>query len=160
MQERKEVGMAGPQLLNPDKTVQYSAFRWYNYLTPFCRRTWLKHTSIGQKEIRRFLMQDWDHQTERKVEWLMSSLVIIRRSALDEVGFFDERFFVYMSDTDLCRRFWQKHWPVIYTPQSVFIHLHHRQSADDLQLTVVHLKDWLRYIWKWRKQPPPLITAS
>ena len=158
MRRRSEVGMAGPQLLNPDKTIQPSAFRWYNLLTPFCRRTWLKFTITGKTELNRFLIHDWDRQTERRVEWLMSSCVIVRRSAIDEVGAFDERFFVYLADTDLCRRLWQKNWPVVYAPEAVFIHLHHRQSAEEIQLTIVHLKDWLRYMFKWRGARLPKIN--
>lgn len=157
MKQRPEMGMAGPQLLNPDKTIQNSVFRWYNLLTPFCRRTSLKYTKWGRRELKRFLMLEWDHQSERRVNWLMSSCVILRRRAIEEAGVFDERYFVYLADTDLCRRFWLKNWAVIYTPTAAFIHLHHRQSAEELQLTVVHFKDWLRYVWKWHGQPPPSI---
>ncbi|OGL61361.1 hypothetical protein A3H10_03970 [Candidatus Uhrbacteria bacterium RIFCSPLOWO2_12_FULL_46_10] len=157
MRKRPEVGMAGPQLLNPDRTIQHSAFRWYSLLTPFCRRTWLKFTGIGKNELTRFLILEWDHKTERRVNWLMSSCIVVRRQAIEDVGNFDERFFVYLSDTDLCRRFWLKNWPVVYTPESIFIHLHHRQSAEEMQLTVVHLRDWIRYLWKWRGQPSPRI---
>ncbi|OGL87404.1 hypothetical protein A3I40_00180 [Candidatus Uhrbacteria bacterium RIFCSPLOWO2_02_FULL_48_12] len=157
MEQRPDVGLAGPQLLNPDKTIQNSAFRWYNFLTPFCRRTRLKYTKWGRRELKRFLMLEWDHRSECRVNWLMSSCVIVRRQAIEEVGVFDERYFVYLADTDLCRRLWLKHWLVVYTPAAVFIHLHHRQSAEELQLTVVHFKDWLRYIWKWRGQTPPAI---
>lgn len=155
MKRRAEIGMAGPQLLNPDKTIQYTAFRWYNLLTPFCRRTWIKYMNSGQRELNRFLMTSWDRTTERKACWLMSSCIMVRRRALDEVGYFDERFFVYLADTDICRRFWKKNWSVVYTPESMFVHLHHRQSAEELELTIVHFKDWLRYIWKWRGQPLP-----
>lgn len=158
MAVKPKAGMAGPQLLNPDKTIQNSAFRWYNLLTPFCRRTFLKYTNWGRRELKRFLMQDWDHTSERQVNWLMSSCVMVRRQSLKEVGLFDERYFVYLADTDLCRRFWLKNWQVVYAPTVVFIHLHHRQSAEELQLTFVHFKDWLRYIWKWRWQPPPVAS--
>jgi len=154
--DHPRAGVVGPQLLNPDRTIQHSAFRWYRVLTPLCRRTMLQRTAWGKRELQRFLMLDWDHGTERSVEWFMSSCVLVRREALADVGTFDERFFVYFADTDFCRRMWLKGWQVYYTPRVQFVHYYRRESAEDWWLTGIHIHDWLQYLWKWRRQSPPI----
>ncbi|MFA4873134.1 MAG: glycosyltransferase family 2 protein [Patescibacteria group bacterium] len=152
------VGMAGPKLLNPDQTLQYSCFRFPRWYTPFFRRTKLSHFSAGKSELDRFLMREWDHNDIRSVEWLQGSAFLVRRNALEEVGLFDERFFLFFEDTDWCRRFWQKHWEVAYVPDAVMVHYPQRLSSFDgiwtffNRLTWIHISSWVKYFWKWRNQ--------
>lgn len=152
----QKVGIVGPQLLNPDRSIQYTAYRWYRFFTPFARRSFLKKTNWGRSELKRFLILDWDHNTERSVEWLMSSCFLVRREALVAIRFFDTRFFVYLADTDLCRRIWQAGWSVRYLPRAKFVHYYRRESAESLTLAYIHFIDWMRYLWKWRGQKPPI----
>jgi len=153
-----DVGACGAKLLNPNGTIQSSAYRFYKILTPFYRRTVLSKTPIGKKEVARFLMSDWDHKSNRPVDWLMSSCLMVRRTALDDVGLWDERFFVYLSDTDFCRRLWLKNWQVHYVAESTFVHYHKRESKEDLKITIIHIIDWFKYLWKWLGEIPPNIS--
>jgi GT2 family glycosyltransferase len=157
MQAHPEVGVVGPQQLNPDKTIQASCYRWYSLLTPLYRRTPLGRLFFARRDLDRFLMKDFDHQSKRKVDWLLGSFLFMRRQALDEIGLFDERFFLYFEDTDLCRRFHQAGWQVIYYPEAKIIHNHSRQSAQVVwykfflnPTTRCHIASWLKYLWKWR----------
>lgn len=148
--EHPEAGMAGPRLVYPDMAFQHSAFRTHRLSTPLYRRTPLGLTPAGRRELMRFLMLDWDHDVDAQVEWLMSSCVLVRRQALEAVGSFDQRFFLYFADADFCRRLWQAGWSVMYTPRSTFVHHHYRGSTRSLRLAGVHLLDFARYVWKWR----------
>ncbi len=157
MEVNPEVGVVGPQQLNPDKTIQNSCYRWHNLLTPLYRRTPLGRTKQGQKDLERFLMKDFDHQSEREVDWLLGSFLFIRAKALKEVGLFDERFFLYFEDTDLCRRFHRAGWKVVYWPKAKIIHNHYRLSAQlpwyKFFLNPAarhHIISWLKYLWKWK----------
>jgi len=156
MQANPEVGVAGPLQYNPDKTIQNSCYRWYGLLTPIYRRTPLGKFRFAQKDLARFLMKDFDHKSAREVNWLLGSFLFCRAKALEQTGLFDERFFLYFEDTDLCRRFWQKGWHVVYYPQAKIIHNHIRQSAQDPwykflwnKATRQHIISWLRYLRKW-----------
>jgi hypothetical protein len=149
------VGAVGPHLRNPDGTTQESAYRFYRFLTPLYHRTVLGRTRRGRRELARFTYADWDHRSSRPVCWLMSSCLLLRRTALDASGTFDERFFLYLADTDLCRRLWLAGWEVHYQPAASLVHYHRRQSAEDWRTALTHLADWLRYLRKWRGQPPP-----
>lgn len=160
MQLDGKVAAGGPCLKNPDGSMQESAYGFHTFFTPLYQRTLLGKTSRGKKEIERFLMKSWNHQSERSVGWLMSSCLMLRREALAALRGFDERFFVYMADTDLCRRLWLNGWKVKYFPQSTCVHYHRRQSANDLWAMRIHAQDWLRYLWKWRGQKEPTIDVQ
>jgi len=154
MEANPDIGMAGPKQFNPDRSVQDSCYRWHSFLTPIFRRTFLGE--LAESEINRFLMRDYDKQKPRDVDWLLGSCLFIRAKALRDVGGFDEHFFLYFEDTDLCRRFWQKKWRVVYNPQASIIHNHNRESARQPWYTFFmnvasrhHFKSWWRYLAKW-----------
>jgi len=158
MESSPEVGIAGPKQFYPDRTVQNSCYQWYNLFTPVYRRTPLGKFKFAQKDVARFLMKDSDHNSVKKVDWLLGSFLFCRSSCLDQIGFFDERFFMYFEDTDLCRRTWQKGWKVVYFPESRIIHNHKRESAETPwykflwnQAARAHVISWLKYLKKWRK---------
>lgn len=143
-------GAVGPQLRYPDNSLQYSCFRYYTPITPFLRRSFLGRTAWGKKKLEYFLMSDWDHNTEREVDWLMSSNFLVRRTALERIGGWDERFFIYFSDVDFCRSLWSVGYKVVYVPSSIFVHYLRRQSKSDARIAMYHALDFLRYLWKWR----------
>lgn len=155
LEAHSAVGAAGPLLKNPDGSVQESAYGFHRLLTPVYQRTWLGRTRWGKAELARY--HGRDRTGTRPVGWLMSSCLLVRRAALDAIGGFDERFFVYFSDTDLCRRLWLANWPVHYVTDISLIHYHRRQSKDDLRVLAIHIRDWLRYLWKYRRTSPPTI---
>lgn len=156
MQVNSRVGIVGPLQYNPDKTIQDSCYRWHGLLTPPYRRTPLGRFKFGQKDLDRFLMKDFDRQFSRKVDWLLGSFLFCRAKALNQVGLFDERFFLYFEDTDLCRRFWKNGWRVVYYPGAKIIHNHIRQSAQEPwykflwnKATRCHIISWIKYLRKW-----------
>ena len=89
--------------------------------------------------------------------------LFVRRKAIDEVGMFDERFFVYFEDADWCRRFWGAGWKVVYDPAVRIIHYHRRESADALwflapiinKVSRIHIGSAWKYFMKWRGLPSP-----
>jgi len=156
MEENRGIGIAAPKQLNPDKTVQNSCYRWHSLLTPLYRRTPLGNFKFAQKDLERYLMRDFDHKSKKEVNWLLGSFLFIRAKALEEVGFFDERFFLYFEDTDFCRRFWQKKWKVAYNPNAIIVHNHIRQSARVKWYKFFtsiaarhHIISWIKYLKKW-----------
>jgi len=156
MELNKDAGVVGPLQYNPDKSIQDSCFRWYNLFTPIYRRTPLGAFGFAQRDSDRFLMKDFDHQSIREVDWLLGSFLFCRAEALKQIGYFDERFFLYFEDTDLCRRFWQKKWKVVYYPEAKIIHNHLRQSAKvpwylsfGNPASRYHIISWVKYLGKW-----------
>lgn len=158
MLDNPKVGLAGPKLLNPDGSLQYSTYKFPKWWLPIIRRTFLGKMNAFKDLTREYQMMDWDHQNNQTVDWLLGGCLIARARAIEDVGILDERFFLYVEDTDWCRRFWQKDWEVAYVADSQFVHFHERLSAQASlgvlfkKITWVHIHSWFKYFWKWRGQ--------
>lgn len=159
MESHPKIGMIGPKLLNNDGTLQYSCYRFPSFWIPLFRRSSLGEKPRFKKQVDDFFISDYDHETDRPVDWIMGSAMFARGKNLKEVGMFDDRFFMYFEDCDLCRRFWEAHYPVYYVPEIKIMHRHGRGSAQVTgfirsiiknRLTRIHIISWLKYMWKWR----------
>ncbi len=159
---RPDVGIFGPKLLNPDRTIQRSFYRFHTLLIPVYRRTPLGSTPWGRKAVAWFLMLGHEPTDLMEVDWVLGGAQLIRRRVLDEVGRFDERFFMYFDDVDLCRSAWAKGWRVAYVPQAWLVHFHARESdtgsvfgAFFNRTTRVHIASGVKYFLKYRGVPLP-----
>ncbi|MDX9892950.1 MAG: glycosyltransferase family 2 protein [Patescibacteria group bacterium] len=130
MDAHKDVGMIGPRLINPDGTVQYSCRRFPNFITPLLRRTFFGKLPTGKKSVEWYLMKDFDHLSNRQVDWLFGACLLVRKTLINSIGKFDERFFMYFEDLDLCRRIWQVGSKVVYFSEVELVHYHQRLSAE------------------------------
>jgi GT2 family glycosyltransferase len=116
-------GVAGPKILNPDGTLEYSARSFPDHLTfLFNRYSLLTRLFPNNPFSRRYMLTDWDHASVRDVDWLSGACLMVRRTAIAEVGGMDEAFFMFNEDVDWCRRMHQKGWKVTYVPDAVAIH--------------------------------------
>lgn len=157
-----DIGLIGPKVLNPDRTLQRSFHRFPTPLIPVYRRTRLGRTSQGRRAVDTYLMLDADPDAVQDVDGLFGAAILIRKPALDAIGHFDERFFMYFEDVDLCRRAWEAGWRVTYAPVATFVHYHQRESEAKRFWHIVtnrvlreHLKSAVRYFWKYRGKPHP-----
>lgn len=154
IKENTDVAVLGPKLLNPDRTLQYSCARFPKFYTPIFRRTFL--AKFFKKHIDWFLMKDFNHNEIKEVDWLMGSSLMIRKSSALR---FDERYFMYFEDIDLCRSAWHDNYKVVYNPEAKLIHDHQRESAQGAwylsfftnKIVREHIKSWLKYFYKWNK---------
>jgi len=155
MDTHPEAGIAGPRLYNPDGTVQQSYYRFLSLLTPIYRRLFFGKLSFGKRHLDHFLMKNEDMSRAQDVDWLLGAFLIARRSALEDVGLLDEQFFLYLEDTDWCRRFWRHRWNVRYVPTAHMLHLHLRDSAHTMGVsalrnasTRIHVYSAIKYFIK------------
>jgi len=155
MKEHQDVGLAGPQLLNFDGTPQQSCFGFYNAITIVYRR--VSYLPFKKKVLRKFLLKGEDLSSVHPVDWLMGSALMTRRDAITKVGLMDEKFFLYFSDVDWARRFWENGYKVVFYPLSKIYHYHRRVSKRNSWIVDVfmnrqsqwHIKDGFRYLYKW-----------
>ena len=153
------VGMIGPKLVNLDGSVQNSCYRFPRLFDQFYRRFELdKKYSFFKKRVDEYLMADFDRVQSRTVDWIMGSFMVARSEMIDEVGFFDDRFFMYFEDCDWCRRTWLSDWQVCYLADTMARHAHRRESNDgglnllsilSNKMVRIHLKSWYLYFKKW-----------
>jgi len=156
MDSRPDVGIVGPKLLNPDKSLQYSCYRFPTFWVPIYRRTPFGRLSFAKKRLNDYFMKEWNHASIKEVDWLLGGCLLIRHRALKEVEFLDERYFAYFDDVDLCRSMWKRGWKIIYYPLVSVVHFHRRESAEGhwwsgifKKVTRIHLASWIKYFRKW-----------
>jgi len=117
------LAIAGPRILNPDGSLEYSARAFPDHLTfLFNRYSLLTRMFPDNPFSRRYLLTDWDHASARDVDWLSGACLVARRAAIAKVGGMDERFFMFNEDVDWCRRMKLAGWRVRYVPEAVAVH--------------------------------------
>jgi len=126
-------GIIGPKLLDPDGTLQPSAY--HNFPDPIVEI--FGYTPIGEGLRGLFPALAWpfryaftpgEHERRSEAAHVKGACLILRRAMLEEIGGFDEDFFLYREETDLCRRARDAGWKTVYTPGIEIVH-HHKASA-------------------------------
>jgi N-acetylglucosaminyl-diphospho-decaprenol L-rhamnosyltransferase len=111
-------GAVGPKLLNPDGSLQISA---YPEPTLF-REAWRLFHLDRLRSIGSYPMHSWGNSSPRDVDVLMGACILLPRKVLDECGLLDERFFIYSEDQDLCRRLKNRGWRIFWLPGAEVVH--------------------------------------
>jgi hypothetical protein len=131
MRTEPRAGACGPRILNPDGSLQPSCRRF-----PTLPRLLLDEFGLGKLFPRStffggYRMTWWAHDQLREVDQLMGAALLLRRAALEQVGPFDEHFFVYFEEVDLCLRLHGAGWKVLFVPDAQVVH-HGGQSARQI----------------------------
>jgi len=138
IQEHPKVGVVGPKLLYGDESSQPSRRRYPTLGMALAESTpWEWHWPDNKLALR-YRCADRSDESEQQVDWVTGACMLIRRQALEQVGLFDERFFMYSEELDLCRRINQAGWQVVYLPQAIVIHLEGRSSGQVIAARHIH----------------------
>ncbi len=116
-----EAGAVAPRLLYPDGTPQPSVRR---FPTPFNLIAFLFASVTGRRVGNRYLLDAQSIRSPREVDQPMSSALLIRCEAWEEVGGMDESFPLFFNDVDLCWRLKRKGWKIYYHADAVVWHYH------------------------------------
>lgn len=158
MEEHPEAGAAGPLLLYPDGTRQPSCRSFPTPLKVFFGRTSLLTKWFPKNPITRsYLMENRVDLKIMEVDWVMGACIILRRKAVEEVGGFDESFFLYVEDADLCYRLRKKGWRTYFVPQARAIHHYGASARGERRLvTIEHNKSMYRFFIKHYRPSLPI----
>ncbi len=148
LQANPDVGVVGPQLLNPDGSVQSSRRRFPTAATGFFESTWLEGLAPGI--LRRYYALDLPDAATADVDWLTGACIMVPRSAYEAVGGLDEGYFMYSEELDWCRRIKESGRRVVYYPAAQVIH--HVGKSSEQAVTARHInfnQAKLRYFRKY-----------
>lgn len=149
MDENKEVGACGPKLLNDDGSTQRSVRKFPSYRGALYRFTFLKYFKIFKNIYRNWMMKDFDYESLIDVDQLMGAALLVRKSIIDKIGGFDECFFMYYEEVDLCYRIKHNGWRIVFLPQACVTHLGGRSSQQiPVEKRIMMLKSMLKYFRK------------
>lgn len=121
-QEHPEVGIVGCKILNPDKTLQPSCNHFPNLLDYVWETFFFYRLFPRNKLIGRFHMSYFDHDEITEVDCVKGAYMMIKKQVIDDIQGFDEDFFIYSEEMDLCYRAKQKGWKIFFYPGAEIIH--------------------------------------
>lgn len=112
----------GPCLLNADLSLQFSARSFHSLTTQFSESFFLSILFPKSELFGRYFQRYKDYNKEFESDWITGAVMLMPRKLFVKVGFFDERFFMFEEDVDLCYRARKLGYRVIYYPGSKFMH--------------------------------------
>lgn len=159
LEGEEKIGIAAPRVHYLDGTLQETCRRFPKWYVPFVRRTAVGMRPWARRHEHHFLMRDIAHDHLRPVDWVQGSAFMVRADVWKRVGGFDERYFLYYEDVDMCRSVWKEGLAVYYVPDVVVLHAYQQASGKrhgSLWRTALknraaraHVVSWLQYTWKW-----------
>ena len=148
-ESNKKAGAVGPRTVRSNGTLERNAKRFYTWLTVAARRSPLEKLFPNNPWRRRHLNLDRDWTQPFDSDWVAGAAMLLRGEALEEIGYFDERFIFGFEDVDWCFRAGLAGWRVRYCPSATIEHHIQRRSARGFNaMTAEHLKSLWRF---WRK---------
>lgn len=149
MESYPQVGALGPQLLNPDGSVQSSRRRFPRLATAFFESTWLQALA-PRKLLRDYYVLDVRDDETAAVDWVTGACLLTRREVYEQIGGLDEDYFMYSEELDWCRRIKDAGWDIVYLPTAQV--LHHVGKSSEQAVTHRHInyqRAKLRYFRKY-----------
>jgi GT2 family glycosyltransferase len=138
------VAALGPRIVYPDGRPQDSAWR---FPTPLV-------SAVGLLTVGKLGVKQSGGAQPHPVDWVMGAALVLRREALDEVGLFDEEFFLYSEEVDLQFRLRQAGWEVHYFPDATVVHHESQFSAEIPERRINEM--WRSRHRYWHKHHGPL----
>ncbi len=139
-EENPTAGVTGTKIVDAEGNLELSARKELSFVSGLLGRTSLLTRLLGKNPlVRRLFPAAQKPSGPTTVDWVSGACMTLRRRTLEEIGIFDERFFMYFEDADLCRRAREAGWLVYYLPQVEV--LHHSGASTHKR----------RYIWSLHK---------
>ncbi len=139
LNNHEDAGLAGCKILNPDGSLQLACRRSFpGPWTSFCKVTGLSTLFPKSKLFARYNLTYLDENETYEVDAISGSFMMMKKEVYEKVGGFDEQFFMYGEDLDLCYRIQQNGYKVYYYPGTQIIHYKgestKRSSLDETKI--------------------------
>ena len=161
---RPDVALLGPVIRNPDGTI-YESGRVFPGVVQAVGHAFLGPFVPANRFTRAYRQTDWDRMTEREVDWVSGAAMLLRRSAFEQVGGFDEAFWLYGEELDLGTRLRNAGWKVLATPALEVMHVGGVSTGRSRRTHLEHSRSVYRYYRKhratgWRRATLPFARAA
>jgi len=150
IKENKEIALVTGKLLNPDGTLQLSCRKFPTILyVLFGRESIFRKLFPNNPLSRKYMLYDLDYNKVQYPDWVRGAVILVRSDSFKEIGGFDEKFFLYLEDTDLCLRFRKIGYNIAYNPEAIFYHkLGSSTNKKEFQSKLMHNISMYYYIKK------------
>ena len=150
MENNPDVGMVCPRILNEDGSDQYLN-KCYPSVMDFFIRRFMPHLfdPLFRRRLDHYEMRDVGYDETCDVEVMTGAFMLCRTDVLKAVAGFDPRYFLYLEDFDLSRKFQQNGFRTVYCPEAAVIHYWTRESHKNIRMTMIFIVSMCRYFNKW-----------
>jgi len=156
MDEHPGIGVLGPKLMYHNGELQHSCRREFKIFDLFVKRTFLRKVWPFKKRYEKYIMEDFNHESVQEVDLITGAFMLMPRDLYERIGGFDERYFLFMEDFDLCKKVKEEGKKIVYYPEAIALHYHKRLSQGRFwklllkRTTWMHISSALKYHWKWK----------
>ena len=164
METYPDCGVCGGRLVKPDGTLDPSARKFPTFLTKFLMLTGWRNKFPQSRILAGHEFGHFDHNSVMEVDWVPGTFTMYRRNMLEQTGLFDERFYIYYEETDLCQTAKRRGWKVYFLPWSEIIHVggassktRKEHSFDDAALQVTRFR--MRSEWLYFRKNSGLVSV-
>ena len=140
--------VVGPRLVNPDGSLQRSVRGFPTLWRLATEYFFLRKLAPRSRALNAFYAGGFDHDRVAEAEFVMGSVMLVRREAIGEVGPLDEEFFLFSEETDWCYRFHRAGWKVLFYPGAEFVHV--GGASHGGRMFTENLRGHLRFLAKHR----------
>jgi N-acetylglucosaminyl-diphospho-decaprenol L-rhamnosyltransferase len=140
--------IVGPRLLYRDGQLQRSCFPFPTPLNSFLRESALSSLIRHVPMLREHYLLTWSHTHPRVVPWVLGAALAIRREAFEAVGGFDESFFMYYEEIDLCYRLHAAGWQVHFAPVTNIVHIGEASTIRNRSAMAVQLYGSMNHFYR------------
>lgn len=147
MDQHLAVGLLMPDIRYPDGKRQHLCKLLPTPLDLITRR-FLPLLGIKSRRDQRYELREWSHDSIADIPALSGCFMLLRSTIFSEAGGFDQRYFMYMEDIDLCRRVGQLSRTVFF-PEIQVMHRYAKGSYQSMHLLKQHIISAVRYFNKW-----------
>lgn len=156
LESDSSIGIIAPKLVFPDGTIRDSYRTYPTVIDLIIKRSFLKH--ILKERMKKYLQYDSSPNKTRDIDWVVGAFMLMRMDLFEELGGFDPRYFLFLEDTDLCRKCWNKGKRVLYYPQVEALDGKQRLSGSKFRHMFtkktgrIHIVSAIKYFRKWGLQ--------
>jgi N-acetylglucosaminyl-diphospho-decaprenol L-rhamnosyltransferase len=164
LEARPEVGIVGPLIEEADGGI-YPSVRTFPSLGDAIGHAFLGMVWGDNPWTRRYRMLDWDHERPGDVDWVSGSCFLVRRTTWEQLQGFDEGYFMYAEDVDLCWRARRAGWEVAFEPAARVVHAQGVSTArHPYRMIAEHHRALFRFAARtsrgWERLLLPLMGAG
>jgi len=138
--ENPAAGLFGCRVLNADRSLQSTCYRYPSLLNLLLSSTYLYKLFPRSDFFNRECIAHWQRDDIRQVQAVTGCFMLARRQVIEEVGLMDEQYFMYCEETDWCYRIRRAGWNILFYPHARIIHLGGASSRQVKTAMLVQLR--------------------
>ena len=145
LESDEQIGLVTPKVYYPDGSLQYLCRKHPSFLDLVNRLLKFSKSRTIKSEYKNLDLEN----NPFNPEFIHGCFMLFNTQVYKNLNGFDESFFLYMEDADICKRIWESGFKIQYYPKVNIVHQHRRASKKNIFLFFTHLRSSFRYFFKW-----------